>query len=102
MFSIPPPPTADNACTMAYLPPPPPLPQTHSSVVKALAEDSSVFEYDSLYDKMQDDKRNSDPRLQKKDTKVSFLNTVSMEGNFRCVNSLPSLERVFSWFRCMP
>ena len=45
-------------------------PQTHGSVVKALTEDPSVFEYDSLYDKMQEEKRKADPRLQKKDTKV--------------------------------
>ena len=38
--------------------------------MKALAEDPSVFEYDNIYDDLQEKKKKSDPRLQKKDTKV--------------------------------
>lgn len=30
---------------------------------KALAEDPSVFEYDTIYDEMENKKRESDPRL---------------------------------------
>lgn len=40
-------------------------------MTKALAEDPSIFEYDSLYDEMQEEKKKADPRLKKKDTKVS-------------------------------
>ena len=39
-------------------------------MTKALAEDPSIFEYDSVYDEMQQKKKKADPRLQKKDTKV--------------------------------
>ena len=39
-------------------------------MAKALEEDPSIFEYDSLYDDMTDRKKRADPRLQKKDTKV--------------------------------
>ena len=38
--------------------------------MKALAEDPSVFEYDNIYDDLQEKKKKSDPRLQKKDTRV--------------------------------
>ena len=44
--------------------------QSHEAVVKALAEDPSVFEYDNIYDDLQEKKKKSDPRLQKKDTRV--------------------------------
>ena len=44
--------------------------QSHESVVKALAEDPSVFEYDNIYDDLQEKKKKSDPRLQKIDTRV--------------------------------
>lgn len=47
--------------------------QSHESVVKALAEDPSVFEYDNIYDDLQEKKKKSDPRLQKKDTRVQFM-----------------------------
>lgn len=40
-------------------------------MVKALEEDPSVFEYDNIYDDLQEKKKKSDPRLQKKDTRVS-------------------------------
>ena len=51
---------------------PPPL-QTHETVVKAMEEDPSVFEYDSLYDDMVERRRRDDPRLKKKkDTKVGL------------------------------
>ena len=45
--------------------------QNHEAVVKALAEDPSVFEYDNIYDDLQEKKKKSDPRLQKKDTRVN-------------------------------
>ena len=35
-----------------------------------MEEDPSVFEYDNIYDDLQDKKKKSDPRLQKKDTRV--------------------------------
>ena len=39
---------------------------------KALEEDPSVFEYDAVYDKMENKKRESDPRLKsQEDRKVS-------------------------------
>ena len=38
--------------------------------MKALAEDPSVFEYDNIYDDLQEKKKKSDPRLQKKDNRV--------------------------------
>ena len=47
--------------------------QNHEAVVKALAEDPSVFEYDNIYDDLQEKKKKSDPRLQKKDTRVCIL-----------------------------
>lgn len=38
---------------------------------KALAEDPSVFEYDNIYDEMENKKRESDPRLKnQEDRKV--------------------------------
>ena len=48
--------------------------QSHEAVVKALAEDPSVFEYDDIYDDLQEKKKKSDPRLQKKDTRVRRSN----------------------------
>ena len=47
------------------------LPQTHETVAKALVEDPNIFEYDTLYDDMVTQRKKLDPRLQKKDTKVS-------------------------------
>lgn len=41
--------------------------------MKALAEDPSVFEYDNIYDDLQEKKKKADPRLQKKDTRVHTL-----------------------------
>lgn len=46
------------------------FPQSHQSVLKALEEDANVFEYDSLYDEMQEKKKKQDPRLAKKDRTV--------------------------------
>ena len=46
-------------------------PQTDDTVAKALEEDPTVFEYDSLYDDMVEQKKKADPRLKKKDTRVS-------------------------------
>ena len=40
-------------------------------MVKALKEDPSVFEYDGIYDQMQEKKRKEDPRLATKDKNVS-------------------------------
>lgn len=40
--------------------------------MKALEEDPDVFDYDGQYDKMQEQKRKSDPRLLKRDRSVSF------------------------------
>ena len=45
--------------------------QTHETVAKALVEDPNIFEYDTLYDDMVTQRKKLDPRLQKKDTKVS-------------------------------
>ena len=57
--------------------------QNHEAVVKALAEDPSVFEYDNIYDDLQEKKKKSDPRLQKKDNRVceaiNILTTVDHE-----------------------
>ena len=39
--------------------------------MKALEEDPSVFEYDNIYDDLQEKKKKMDPRLQKKDNRVS-------------------------------
>ena len=47
------------------------FPQTHETVAKALDEDPNIFEYDTLYDDMVTQRKKLDPRLQKKDTKVS-------------------------------
>ena len=47
-------------------------------MAKALEEDPSVFEYDSLYDDMTDQKKRADPRLQKKDTKVGVPTKASL------------------------
>ena len=55
-----------------------PWPQTHEAVAKALEEDPSVFEYDSLYDDMTERKKHADPRLQKRDTKVSVPREASL------------------------
>lgn len=40
-------------------------------MIKALEEDPNVFDYDGQYDKIQEQKRKSDPRLLKKDRDVS-------------------------------
>ena len=45
-------------------------------MVKALEEDPNVFEYDTLYDKIQDEKKKADPRLVKKDKSVSYNSVV--------------------------
>ena len=37
--------------------------QARDTMEKALAEDPSVFEYDTIYDEMENKKRESDPRL---------------------------------------
>lgn len=42
-------------------------------MLKALEEDPNVFEYDSLYEEMQEKKKKSDPRLAKKDKTVREL-----------------------------
>lgn len=47
-----------------------PFSQSHGSVLKALEDDPTVFEYDSLYDDMQEKKKRADPRLVKKDKSV--------------------------------
>lgn len=39
-------------------------------MLKALEDDPTVFEYDSLYDDMQEQKKRADPRLVKKDKSV--------------------------------
>ena len=44
--------------------------QSHGTVMKALEEDPDIFDYDGQYDKMQEEKRKSDPRLMKKDRNV--------------------------------
>lgn len=47
--------------------------QSRGQVTKALEEDPSVFEYDSIYDQMQEKKRKSDPRLVTKDKNVRVM-----------------------------
>lgn len=41
----------------------PQLVQTEDAAAQALAEDPSVFEYDSLYDQMVEEKKNKNPKL---------------------------------------
>jgi len=41
--------------------------------LQALKEDPSVFEYDAVYDQMQEKKIKSNPRLGNKDKNVSFF-----------------------------
>eukprot|EP00731_Ephydatia_muelleri_P023690 Em0015g1273a len=48
--------------------------KTQDTLAKAVTEDPTVFEYDSVYDKMQDDKRKSDLRLTAgKSTKPKYI-----------------------------
>ena len=42
-------------------------------MLKALEDDPTVFEYDSLYDDMQEQKKRADPRLVKKDKNVCHI-----------------------------
>ena len=46
------------------------LSQSHGTVMKALEEDPNIFDYDGQYDKMQEERIKSDPRLMKKDRNV--------------------------------
>ncbi len=47
--------------------------QSHESVNKALEEDPTIFDYDSHYDEMVEQRKKADPRLKKRDTKVCPL-----------------------------
>ena len=60
--------------------------QSHGAVIKALEEDPDVFDYDGQYDKMQEQKRKSDPRLLKKDKNVSFMASQTRTSQTDCLN----------------
>ena len=45
---------------------------------KALQEDPSVFEYDAVYDEMENKKRESDPRLKSQEEKKVSIDRLYM------------------------
>lgn len=45
---------------------------------KALQEDPSVFEYDAVYDEMENKKRKSDPRLKSQEEKKVSIDRLYM------------------------
>lgn len=67
------------------------------AVAKALEEDPSIFEYDSLYDEMAERKKKADPRLQKKDTKVGGASRSLVPRPHRKMGERPRNEVV-----CLP
>lgn len=46
---------------------------------RALQEDPSVFEYDAVYDKMEDKKRESDPRLKSQEERKVATHSISWQ-----------------------
>lgn len=62
--------------------------KTKLEIQKALAEDSTVYEYDSIYDEMQKKKEESNPRLLlSKDRKVGNLK-YKLSLTLTCISSL--------------
>ncbi len=46
--------------------------QTQINIEKALEEDPNVFEYDEIYDKLEEEKKKSDPKSKNQSKEVSL------------------------------